>query len=61
MGGDVKRYCRRFLMYSTRKGHQQTFRPRLQPIPVGGPFIELLFNFPKLSTVIGMCLYSWII
>ena len=38
MRGDVKRYCRGCLTCSTRKGRQKTFRPRLQPIPVGGAF-----------------------
>ena len=38
MKAAVKRFCRGCLVCATRKGRKPTFRPYLQPIPVGGPF-----------------------
>ena len=38
MKAAVKRYCRGCLVCATRKGLKPTFRPHLQPLPVGGPF-----------------------
>ena len=38
MRGDVRKFCRSCLVCASRKGTRKTFRPPLQPIPVGGPF-----------------------
>ena len=35
---DTHKFCRACLVCSTRKGTRKTFRPPLQPIPIGGPF-----------------------
>ena len=38
MKADVRRHCRSCLNCASRKGNKRTFKPPLQPIPVGGPF-----------------------
>ncbi len=38
MRNDVHQFCKACLVCSSRKGGRRTFRPPLQPIPVGGPF-----------------------
>ena len=38
MRNDVRRYCRSCLVCASRKGPGRRQRPKLQPIPVGGPF-----------------------
>ena len=53
MRGDVKRFCRGCLTCSTRRGHQPTFRPRLQPIPVGGPFHRVAVDVLQLPQTVN--------
>ena len=38
MQADVRRYCRSCLICASRKGPGRALHPRLQSIPVGGPF-----------------------
>ena len=38
MRNDVRCYCRSCLVYASRKRPRRRQRPKLQPIPVGGPF-----------------------
>ena len=38
MRAEIRRYCRSCLVCVSRKGPGRAKRPKLQPIPVGGPF-----------------------
>ena len=48
MKADVRRHCRSCLVCASRKGTRKTFKPPLQPIPVGGPFHRVAVNILKL-------------
>ena len=48
MKADVRRHCRSCLVCASRKGGKRTFKPPLQPIPVGGPFHRVAVDILKL-------------
>ena len=48
MKADVRRHCQSCLVCASRKGGRRTFRPPLQPIPVGGPFHRVAVDILKL-------------
>ena len=48
MKADVRRHCRSCLVCASRKGTRKTFRPPLQPIPVGGPFHRVAVDILQL-------------
>ena len=48
MKADVRRHCRSCLVCASRKGVRKTFKPPLQPIPVGGPFHRVAVDILKL-------------
>ena len=48
MKADVRRHCRSCLICASRKGAKRTFKPPLQPIPVGGPFHRVAVDILKL-------------
>ena len=53
MKADVRRHCRSCLVCASRKGGKRTFKPPLQPIPVGGPFHRVAVDVLKLLTFNG--------
>lgn len=50
MKADVRRFCRGCLVCASRKGARKTYRPPLQPIPVGGPFHRVGVDILQLPT-----------
>ena len=51
MKADVRRHCRSCLVCASRKGARRTFKPPLQPIPVGGPFHRVAVDILKLPLI----------
>ena len=56
MKADVRCHCSSCLTCASRKGTRRTYKPPLQPIPVGGPFHRVAVNTLKLPlTSDGNC------
>ena len=53
MRADVRRYCRGCLPCASRKGTRRTFKPPLQPIPVGGPFHRVAVDVLQLPPTVN--------
>ena len=53
MKSAVRRHCRKCLVCVTRRGTRKTFKPALQPIPVGGPFHRVAVDVLQLPQTVN--------